>query len=403
MRPHSLLRLALGAVAALMCSTAFAQNTANQCAVCHGALPEPALASPAKSFQGDVHQQREFTCVDCHGGDLRALDKGSAHNRARGFRGKPVGQQIIATCARCHSDAAFMHKYAPTQRVDQATEYASSAHGKRLAAGDTKVATCATCHYAHGIRQVNDARSPAFPTNVAATCGGCHSSPERADYERSVHHTALVRQNDMSAPTCNDCHGNHGAAPPGVGSLTTVCGTCHTMFQTKFATSAHAQIFDKACIECHSNHAVVEPSDKMLGVDKAAVCTTCHEDKDDPGFVGATKMRAAIDRLTHGIEQSSALVARVKNAGMEVGNQELALNEARSRLVLARTEVHAFNPDSLDAVVGDGTKILAGVDRDGARSLVELGYRRRGLFVSLGLILIVVVALALKIRTLHDA
>ena len=27
--------------------------------------------------------------------------------------------------------------------------------------------------------------------------------------------------------------------------------------------SVHAQIFDKGCVECHSNHAVLKPSDEI--------------------------------------------------------------------------------------------------------------------------------------------
>ena len=310
-----------------------------------------------------------------------------------------------------------MHKFAPRQRVDQAAEYASSVHGKRLAQGDTRVATCVTCHDAHGIRLVNDARSPAFPTNVAATCGACHSSPEhmkpyalpdgsplptnqQANYERSVHFQALTQRQDLSAPTCNDCHGNHGAAPPGVGALTSVCGTCHTVFQTKFVASVHGEIFDRSCLECHSNHAVLAPSDEMLGTSKQAVCSSCHDAQDDPGFAGAAKMRASLDRFKQALEVSTGLIGRVRNAGMEVGDQELALNQARSTLVLARTEVHAFDPAALDLVVNDGAKILAEVDRAGDRALQELAFRRRGLFLSLGVILLVVVALAFKIREL---
>ena len=76
--------------------------------------------------------------------------------------------------------------------------------------------------------------------------GSAIPTTQRAEYERSVHYRALATQNDISAPTCNDCHGNHGAAPPGVGSLTTVCGTCHAVFQSKFASSVHGQIFEKA-------------------------------------------------------------------------------------------------------------------------------------------------------------
>ena len=124
----------------------------------------------------DVHRESGFSCVDCHGGDRIAVDKAKAHDVARGYKGKPSGSAVVATCARCHSDAEFMRNFAPRQRVDQAAEYATSVHGKRLADGDQKVATCANCHGAHGIRRVNDAKSPVFPTNVANTCAACHAN-----------------------------------------------------------------------------------------------------------------------------------------------------------------------------------------------------------------------------------
>ena len=95
--------------------------------------------------------------------------------------------------------------------------------------------------------------------------GSALPTTQLADYQKSVHYSALTRGNDLSAPTCNDCHGNHGAAPPGVGAVANVCGTCHAIFATKFQSSVHAQIFDKGCVECHSNHAVLKPSDDMLG------------------------------------------------------------------------------------------------------------------------------------------
>ena len=86
---------------------------------------------------------------------------------------------------------------------------------------------------------------------------------------------------------------------------------------------------------------------------------------------------------------------------MEVRPQELALAEARSRLTFARTEVHAFEPARVEAVVAEGEKILAGVDAAGERAVTELRYRRRGLALSLGAILLVVVALGLKIREIE--
>jgi hypothetical protein len=408
----------LAAITLLAPSGATAQPAvaANACLACHGTLADPRLATPATLFSGtDVHRERGFGCVDCHGGDAAAGDKARAHDAARGFKGAPTGQAQIAACARCHSDATLMRRFAPKQRVDQAAEYASSVHGRQLAAGHGNVATCASCHGPHGIRLVSDAKSPVFPTNVAATCATCHADARHmagytlpdgaplptnqfADYQKSVHYAALTTGHDLSAPTCNDCHGNHGAAPPGVGAVANVCGTCHAVFATKFRTSVHAEIFDKGCVECHGNHAVLKPSDDMLGSTGHAVCGTCHSGTGDKGAAAADRMRRGMDALKLGLATSGGLIARVGNAGIEVSNQELALTEARTKLTLARTEMHAANPAAVDSILTEGTAILANVDRAGRDGVAELQYRRRGLAISLGAILLLVVALVLKVR-----
>jgi predicted CXXCH cytochrome family protein len=392
---------------------------ANTCLTCHATLADTRLAAPVKLFSGtDVHRERGFACADCHGGDPAAGDKARAHDAARGFKGAPRGQVQIAVCARCHSDADLMRRFAPKQRVDQAAEYATSVHGKQLAAGHGDVATCASCHGPHGIRLVSDARSPVFPTNVAATCATCHADPKHMapyklpdgkplptsqldDYKKSVHYTALTKGNDLSAPTCNDCHGNHGATPPGVGAVANVCGTCHAVFATKFQASVHAQIFDKACVECHSNHAVLKPSDAMLGSTGHAVCATCHSGADDKGAMAADTMHGQFAQLQAGITRTGALISRVKNAGIEVSDQELALREAATKLTLARTEMHAFNPALVAPIIADGTNIVAGVDAAGQKGAAELRFRRRGLAISLGAILLFVVALRLKLRQIE--
>ena len=388
------------------------------CQTCHQDQAQPALAAPAHAFAGtDVHRDRGFTCVDCHGGNPNETDKAKAKAPGTGFKGKPAGQMVIAVCSRCHSDAALMRKYAPKQRVDQAAEYTTSVHGQQLARGDTKVATCVSCHGAHGVRLVSDAQSPVYVLNVATTCTKCHADADRmkgyklpdgsplptdqgVKYEKSVHHAAMVKGNDLSAPTCNDCHGNHGAAPPGVGAIANVCGTCHAVFATKFALSTHSQIFDRSCVECHSNHDIAEPTDAMLGTDKAALCTNCHSEGDN-GHKAATAMRSEIEKLKEAIGRSQALVASAANAGMEMDGQSLALREAGNHLTLARTEMHAFDPTPVSAVLQAGLAITARVDASGQAALAEVSYRRTGLAVSLGAILLVVVALALKIRSLR--
>lgn len=389
------------------------------CISCHQGLSDARLASPVALFREDVHQARGFTCAACHGGDPAASDQARAKDRARGYRGKPGGRAIVDVCARCHSDAGFMRRYAPRQRVDQASEYATSVHGQRLASGDTRVATCVSCHGAHGIREVSDAKAPVFALNVAATCAKCHASAEHmkgytlpdgsplptdqhVQYEKSVHYVALTKMNDLSAPTCNDCHGNHGAAPPGVGAVVNVCGTCHAVFATRFALSTHGQIFERGCVECHNNHDVARPSDAMLGTDTTALCGACHGEGDN-GFKAAQTMRADIDRLKRTIDDSAALVERAGNAGMEMSDEELALREARNQLTLARTEVHTFDVTAVGQVLQAGFDIAGKVDQAGQSALAELRFRRTGLAISLVAILIVVVALALKIRDVDRA
>src|SRR5262249_12503702 len=132
-----------------------------------------------------------------------------------------------------------------------------------------------------------------------------------------------------------------------------------------------------------------------------AICATCHSGPDDKGAVAANAMRSGIDRLKIAIDQSAAAVSRVKNAGIEVGPQELALADARSHLTLARAEAPAFEPPRVEGVIAEGLKITDRVEAAANQGVAELRYRRLGLALSLGAILLFVVALGLKIRQLE--
>jgi hypothetical protein len=126
----------------------------------------------------------------------------------------------------------------------------------------------------------------------------------------------------------------------------------------------------------------------------------CHStaDKSDKGAAAADTMRAQIERLKTGVDQTGALIARVKNDGIEVSDQQLALREAGTKLTLARTEMHGFDPAKVTPIIAEGLAIVSTADAAGQRGVTELAFRRRGLFISLGAILLVVVGLALKVR-----
>ena len=114
-------------------------------------------------------------------------------------------------------------------------------------------------------------------------------------------------------------------------------------------------------------------------------------------------MRTEIEKLKAAIDRSRTLIATAENAGMEMGAQSLALREAGNHLTLARTEMHAFDPKPVDTVLQAGLALTAKIDTDGQAALDEVSFRKTGLAVSLGAILLVVVALWLKIRSLKAA
>ncbi len=299
---------------------AFAEPRATSCTICH-AKPEIAAivgdgaAAIVEHERTGAHAAAGLSCHDCHGGnpdaalgdDLDAMDE---HYAAAPYVGVPKRTDIPAFCGRCHGDPAFMKRFKPDARVDQEREYWSSRHGELLKAGDTNVATCVDCHGAHGIVGPGDSQSPVHPRHVADTCSRCHSDAGRmsaytlpdgrplpvdqyARWRRSVHAEFLLEREDATAPTCNDCHGNHGAPPRGVESVGSVCGQCHAREAELFRASPKGEAFEvhraymneAGAAGCASCHAPPSPL-ATLGTTVAFVqCATCH---GNHGIVRAT-------------------------------------------------------------------------------------------------------------------
>jgi len=223
-------------------------------------------------------------------------------------------------------------------------------------------------------------------------------------YKASVHAEALLNKQDLSAPTCNDCHGNHGAAPPGVTSVANVCGACHTRQSDLFQKSPHKAAFDAMqlgeCLVCHGNHDIRHPSDEMLGVSKSATCVNCHSE-GDAGYQPAHKMRQKIDELAEHLDQAETLINRAVRAGMEVSRAKFELNDAHHKLINARVVIHTFSPDEVETVTNPGVEVAKKAHQAGIEALNELQFRRKGLAASLVVIFLAVVAIYLKIKQIE--
>lgn len=409
-RNSRLLRGAWLVLAAVLLATLARAQQANSCVECHAALDPPQQVTQ-EQFSQDIHAQKGLTCAACHGGDPAKSDM-DAMSKSAGFRGKPARKDIPALCGKCHADAAYIRQFNPSLRTDQFAQYKTSVHGKQLAKGDTKVAVCIDCHGVHGIRPASDTRSKVHPTHVAETCARCHADPahmkgysiptgQYAGYTASVHHEALAVRGDLSAPTCTTCHGNHGAAPPGVATVQNVCSTCHVFQAQLFDKSPHKAAFQAAslpgCVTCHSNHRIAHPSDALLGTGKESVCTNCHTE-GDAGYQAAGQFQQQIAKLEGAVKSSDEILNRAESAGMEVSEAKLEQDQARDALTKSRVTIHGFNPTTLQEGVAAGLKITDKTYQEGKAALAERDYRRKGLGVSIFFIVVVLIGLRLYIR-----
>ncbi len=409
------------------------------CASCHGGNPkeeEPENAmNKSAGFIGVPHgSQVSKICAKCHSNEFKTLSE-SVHGEQSTGKGLiidncvtchgihnivPVkspssrvnGANIVKTCSGCHSDANYMKQYNPGLQVDQLEKYKTSVHGKKIFEGDTKVANCASCHGNHDIKPVKDPLSHVYRTNIPETCNKCHGNAEYMKeykiptdqyekYKTSVHGIAVLEKDDKNAPVCNNCHGDHGAAPPNVESIGKVCGTCHVLNEQMFEQSPHKTAFAQKdlheCAACHGNHGIIHPTDDMLGSGDKSFCIKCHQ-QGDKGFGLAVQMKHLIDSLNNEVNVANNYIQQAEQKGMDVSDAVFSYNDIKKVLITTRTSVHYSSLDKFDEAIGEGFKITTKAKTEGKAAVDDYYFRRLGLGVSTLFITIIALALYFKLR-----
>ena len=356
-----------------------ASSAAGRCGVCH--------PSERVQFERSRHAEEGVRCVSCHGGSDRSLEQSVAHGA--GFTGRPRRADNPRLCASCHSDQEQMRPY--DLPVDQHALYQTSGHGRRLARGDTRVAVCSDCHGAHDILPPTDPASRVFRTNLPKTCLACHGDSVRmargggrADdsrtYLQSVHGIELLDRGNPRAPTCVNCHGVHGAAPPGAGDVDKVCGHCHTAERRYFAAGPHLAGMVKAglpeCVSCHGNHAIEAAQPARL----AAVCAQCHGAGSMQATLG-TKMWTEVQAAATQIEQAATLITTADAIPIQTEDYRARLEEARTYLREALPAAHAVDEQTVAGLTTRARAVGAEVASEIYGKLGHLQARKVGLVV----------------------
>jgi len=302
------------------------------CTLCHASITgyphevvEPVACGGCHSSEHDelannVHGRSHpatgtppATCADCHTNHhiLGADDPESSVYHLTQF----------LVCARCHSDAATMARFGH-RATESVRTYLNSVHGRGLIAkGLVAAPSCTDCHGgdgAHDIETVESNESPVRRDHVAATCGRCHVGILR-QYSGGIHGTTFADGN-TDAPTCTDCHLEHGVQPITSPSssvypthIAQTCTACHDREDlnvrydipssrgSTFSKSFHGialesgQLTVANCESCHGAHGILPSSDprsKVHSANLVETCGTCHSGIGEGVVTGKIHVRS---------------------------------------------------------------------------------------------------------------
>jgi predicted CXXCH cytochrome family protein len=241
-------------------------------------------------------------CLACHGD--KTMQNAAGHSIA--VDGQKLGSSIHGSlqCNNCHADIKeYPHPdhiakvECKTCHADQASALIGSVHAS------SKDHPCTSCHGdAHSIFPKADVRSAVYPLNIPKTCGTCHSNDGMAqrhglasvypNYMDSIHGFALSKEGLLVAANCQSCHGSHNIlshkdpkSPTYKANIPKTCGTCHAKIDTDFEAGAHGHAIAAGnfkapvCTDCHTAHAILQPTESAFRMQSTPICGSCHKEK----------------------------------------------------------------------------------------------------------------------------
>jgi regulator of sirC expression with transglutaminase-like and TPR domain len=115
-------------------------------------------------------------------------------------------------------------------------------------------------------------------------------------------------------------------------------------------------------------------------------------------------LMGGMHELTSAVARAERILLAAQRGGVEVRAARSALDQAVDKDIELQVLVHTFSAEkAFDDKRKEGLASADNALKAGQSSLGELSYRRRGLFVALALVALVLVALGLKIRDLSPS
>lgn len=245
------------------------------CSICHKEVSDIYV----NSGHGQAYFNKKSNapyCTDCHGTHkiLSRYDDASVTNRSL----------IPALCGKCHNKNGKAVINTHLREIDAFSDYSSSVHGKGLMdKGLLASAVCIDCHTSHNIRKESDPKSTVNPLSIPTTCGQCHKSIYN-DYINSDH-SVLKNTKDKTYPTCANCHTAHTITQIDkdefLTQITLQCGSCHKKLSETYMETYHGKAYTlgylKAarCSDCHGAHNILNVSNPESSVGQKNIVKTC--------------------------------------------------------------------------------------------------------------------------------
>jgi len=237
----------------------YAVLSTKACSTCH---------TDAQLKKSPVHSSLLATasCVECHGSHtIKSIVAQKA--------GAPENQYCLS-CHRGRLSISFKNGESLSVTVDESS-LKSSVHEKLR---------CTECHAdfsksKHPVRVFASRR--AYSITTSDMCGRCHSDA-KTKYDNSIHY-ALIKETNLNAPACSDCHGSHAVKKAGKDLGLASCNKCHQDMKSSYEASVHNKARLKGapnaptCASCHNAHDV---QSTIMSAKIKDSCLACHKNAE---------------------------------------------------------------------------------------------------------------------------